>query len=228
MDEASARCFSPVIELPGRRLHGFAVARTADGVGCLPAALACARAWADDDGPTLLLDACPADDAECARLAEALLAAPHPELLVVRVARYDRADPHALLERLVDHGVTVSLRELDIGAAELGLLAGAPIDMIELPAAAVAAVEHDRSAARVIEHRAQLAHHHDWLVIASDVQRPGQLAALERLGVDLVAGPAIGPPMTRDEALRLVARRRTADTAPAGAAAGRGALAPAR
>ena len=109
----------------------------------------------------------------------------------------------------------MAVRDVDLGAAELGLLAGAPIDLLELPAWAVAGLDRDRTAATVVERRIALAHHHDWLTLATDVHRPEQLALLERLGCDLVTGPAIGPAMTRADADRMVGRRRTAPpTAP--------------
>lgn len=211
MSVSEALCFSPVLELPRRRLFGFTVARLGDGIACLTAALQCAASWGGRDQPVVLLDAdLDPDGAICARLADGLLAAPHPEAVVVRVPRFQRVDPASILERLVDRGVTVAVREVDLGAAELGLLAGAPIDLLELPAAAVAALDRDRTAALVVERRIALAHHHDWLTLATDVHRAEQLALLERLGCDLVCGPAIGPAMTRTDADRLVDRRRAA------------------
>jgi len=209
-------CFSPVLELPRRRLFGFAVARLGDGSACLTAALQCASTWGGRDQPVVLLDAdLDPDGAMCARLAAGLLAAPHPEAVVVRVPRFHRVDPASILEQLVERGVTVAVRDVDLGAAELGLLAGAPIDLLELPAWAVAGLDRDRTAATVVERRIALAHHHDWLTLATDVHRPEQLALLERLGCDLVTGPAIGPAMTRADADRMVGRRRTAPpTAP--------------
>ncbi len=51
------------------------------------------------------------------------------------------------------------------------------------------------------------------------MQRPEQVARLERLGCDLVTGPVVGPTMTRADADRMVVRRRHApSTAPPPAA----------
>lgn len=216
MPESEDPCFSPVLELPRRRLFGFAVARLGDDSACLAAALRCAARWGGRDQPVVLLDAeLDHDGAICARLADGLLAAPHPEAVVVRVPRFHRVDPASILEQLVERGVTVAVREVDLGAAELGLLAGAPIDLLELPAWAVAGLDRDRTAAAVVERRIALAHHHDWLTLAADVHRPEQLALLERLGCDLVCGPAVGAAMTQADAERLVVHRRAAPpTAP--------------
>ena len=56
MSASEDPCFSPVLELPRRRLFGFAVARLGDGTACLTAALQCASTWGGRDQPVVLLD----------------------------------------------------------------------------------------------------------------------------------------------------------------------------
>jgi EAL domain-containing protein (putative c-di-GMP-specific phosphodiesterase class I) len=210
-------CFSPVLELPRRRLFGFAVARLGDGSACLTAALQCASTWGGRDQPVVLLDAeLDPDGAMCARLAAGLLAAPHPEAVVVRVPRFHRVDPASILEQLVERGVTVAVRDVDLGAAELGLLAGAPIDLHR--AARVGwspGSDRDPAAAAALAARIEVGHRHDWLALAWHVERATQLEALVAIDCDLIAGPVAGRRLALAEADRAVARylHRAADRA---------------
>lgn len=114
-----------------------------------------------------------------------------PDALIVRVPRFRAGDPTAELDRLAELGVGILVAELDLRGASAGLLAGAPIDMIELAPRAVVAVDAITEAADQIDVAVELAHRHDWLTIARDVARPAQLSALRRLGCDLATGPAV-------------------------------------
>jgi len=115
-----------------------------------------------------------------------------PETLVVRVPSYAAGDPTDELDRLVGLGMTIAVARLDLRGADAGLLAGAPIDLIDLSPNAVFACDEVEEAARELELAIDVAHRHDWPTVARDVSRPTQLAALRRLGCDLVAGPAVG------------------------------------
>lgn len=129
------------------------------------------------------------NDDICALLSRHDLA---PDALVVRVPRFAAGDPTAELDRLAELGVTIAVAQLDLRGADAGLLGGAPIDMIELPARAVSAVDvAGIAAADEIDVTVGVAHRHDWLTVARDVARPTQLAALRRLGCDLATGPAV-------------------------------------
>jgi EAL domain-containing protein (putative c-di-GMP-specific phosphodiesterase class I) len=114
-----------------------------------------------------------------------------PEALVVRVPRFGVGDPTAELDRLAELGVSISIASLDLRGAGAGLLAGAPIDLIELSPSAVGAVDAIGEAAADLDVTIDVAHRHDWLPVARDVARPEQLAALRRLGCDLASGPAV-------------------------------------
>jgi EAL domain-containing protein (putative c-di-GMP-specific phosphodiesterase class I) len=114
-----------------------------------------------------------------------------PEALVVRVPRFAAGDPTAELDRLAELGVSIAIAALDLRGAGAGLLAGAPIDLIELAPGAVGAVDANGEAAAALELAIDVAHRHDWLTVARDVARPEQLAALRRLGCDLASGPAV-------------------------------------
>jgi EAL domain-containing protein (putative c-di-GMP-specific phosphodiesterase class I) len=114
-----------------------------------------------------------------------------PDALIVRVPRFRAGDPTAELDSLAELGVGILVADLDLRGAGAGLLAGAPIDMIELAPRAVVAVDAITEAAEQIDVAVELAHRHDWLTIARDVARPAQLSALRRLGCDLATGPAV-------------------------------------
>jgi EAL domain-containing protein (putative c-di-GMP-specific phosphodiesterase class I) len=129
------------------------------------------------------------NDDVCGLLARHGLA---PDALVVRVPRFAAGDPTAELDRLAELGVTIAVAEIDLRGAGAGLLTGAPIDLIELPPRAVSAIDiAGIAAADEIDLAIEVAHRHDWLTVARDVNRPTQLTALRRLGCDLGAGPAV-------------------------------------
>lgn len=113
-----------------------------------------------------------------------------PDGLVLRVPHFAAGDPTDELDALAERGITIAITKLDLRGAGAGLLAGAPIDLIELPAYAVAAVDSIDEAAEQIATAIEVAHRHDWLTVARDVIRPSQLAVLRGLGCDLVAGAA--------------------------------------
>ena len=114
-----------------------------------------------------------------------------PDSLIVRVPRFAAGDPTGELDRLVDLGVSITIAALDLRGSGAGLLAGAPIDLIELSPGAVGAVDAIGEAAAQLDVAIEVAHRHDWLTVARDVARPEQLAALRRLGCDLASGPAV-------------------------------------
>jgi EAL domain-containing protein (putative c-di-GMP-specific phosphodiesterase class I) len=114
-----------------------------------------------------------------------------PDALVVRVPRFAAGDPTEALDHLAELGVSISIAALDLRGAGAGLLAGAPIDLIELAPGALGAVDASGEAAAELEIAIDVAHRHDWLTVARDVARPEQLAALRRLGCDLASGPAV-------------------------------------
>lgn len=122
-------------------------------------------------------------------------AAVAPDLLMIRVPHYVAGVHAPILDKLTTTGVTVVAASLVVRAGEIALLAGAPIDMIELPQALVEDVDRSRESADRIEEWMAIAHRVDWLVLARNVRRLSQARALERLGCDLAAGPLMGAPV---------------------------------
>lgn len=115
--------------------------------------------------------------------------------LIVRVPRYAAGARSPVLDRLAAAGVTVDVADLIVAPHEASLLAGAPVDMIELPAALVDDADRHPGNTELLEKWLGLAHRIDWLVLARNVRRPTQARVLHRLGCDLVAGPLMGAPI---------------------------------
>lgn len=115
--------------------------------------------------------------------------------LMIRVPYYAAGARVPSLERLAATGLTVVVTKLVVRTGELGLLAGAPVDMIELPPALVDDIDRSREGAEQARTWLDVAHQVDWLVLARNVRRPSQARALRELGCDLAAGPLMGAPI---------------------------------
>lgn len=124
-----------------------------------------------------------------------------PDLLMIRVPHYAAGAPAPMLERLAATGLTIVVANLVVRSGELGLLAGAPVDMIELPPALVDDVDRSLEGADRVQALMAVAHQVDWLVLARNVRRPSQARALQRLGCDLAAGPLMGAPIELADAV---------------------------
>lgn len=193
--------FRPIVELRSGRVHAIAVIADATGPDDRRRstdALATLAGWrlsrpAARDA-AIAIDLAASDLARLTRRDLAGALAHHglgPEALIVRVERFGLGDPTAGLDALVDAGITIAIGDLDLRGADAGLLAGAPIDVVELPAGAIARVDAGPPPAELRQLLA-LAHRHDWLTLATGVTRDAQVVALDRLGCDLQAGPLLG------------------------------------
>lgn len=203
--------YLPIVELAQRKLHGFEVVDGAPLDRRLEGAVRAAASWrmASPEGPAMMVDA-GLDEltADLPSLIATLLGAYRlrADAVVVRVPHYSRDDAAPVLDGLVALDIGVVVREPDLRGAELGLLAGAPIDCIELPAALVDHLDRDPGAHQRLEQRIALAHAHDWLTLARGLDRLSQVDALVELGCELASGPAVGPLLGRRDADRVVAR----------------------
>lgn len=207
---------APLVELPRRRLFGFALeCPTVTGPNLACSVDVVAR-WRADAGPRVLVDADPADLMPTTLddlLARAEARGVRTDALIVRIPHFEPSMHLPAIERLIEHGVQIAVRDVDLRGADLGILAGAPIDIMELPAALVAASDRDPAAAAALRARIELGHRHDWLALAWHVERAPQLEALIAVDCDLVAGPVAGRRLALAEADRAVARYLTGATA---------------
>lgn len=203
--------YLPIVELAQRKLHGFEVVDGEPFERRLESAVRTAASWrvASPEGPALVIDAALDElTADVPALIGTLLGAYRlrADAMVVRVPHYSRDRAAPVLDALVERDIGVVVREPDLRGAELGLLAGAPIDCIELPAALVDHLDRDASALHRLGQRIALAHAHDWLTLARGLDRLSQVDALVELGCELASGPAVGPLLGRSDADRVVAR----------------------
>jgi len=193
--------YAPMVELGApRAVYALEVIRPADTactMTCLDRALGALTSTATS-GVRVSIDLSVADleRVEPTELAELIRHhGRQPEALIVRIADL-AAQVIGATERLCDLGVAIAVVDVDLRSAGAGLLAGAPIDLLELPAAVVAAVDASPSAYEAAARTVATAHRHDWTTVARGVARTGQLDALIRAGCDLHVGPLAGPPLT--------------------------------
>ncbi len=187
--------FRPIVELRSGRVHSIVVEPRAAGgpLAALETLAGWRRAWPVTRDAAIAIDV---EAHELSRLSASDLADAlaryglAPESLVLRIGRFGAGHESSLLDAIAELGVAIAIAELDLRGADSGLLAGAPIDVVELPAAAVATVDRGPPAV-VLRQLLALAHRHDWLTVARGVTREGQVAALDRLGCDLHAGPLV-------------------------------------
>lgn len=118
-----------------------------------------------------------------------------PARLLVRVPRYTAGPPIPIVERVAATGVSIVVASLAVPPGDGGALAGAPIDIIELPPLLVEDVDRTPASPDRLAPWLDLAHRLDWLVLARNVRRPAQARALHRIGCDLAAGPLMGAPV---------------------------------
>jgi EAL domain len=209
---ASDPNFTPLVELPRRKLFGFVVECLGPAPHRIASAHATAAGWSrgpDRRAPIVLIDLeldeieQPATEVAMAALIDGLGGS---DGIVVRIPYFGAGTQAPAVERLVERGVAIAVAALDLRGVEFGLLAGAPIDMIQLPPAAISEIDRSREAVDHLRGVISIAHRHDWMTLASQINRASQLDALEHLGCDLVIGPVVGPTMTRSEVDRTVRR----------------------
>lgn len=168
-------------------------------LACAVGALLAAHQAHPDRRPPAVMVSLGTDEIErldLSSLTSSLVAAGVPaDLLMIRIPHYAAGSRTPVLDRLVATGVTVVVANLTVSHGELERLAGAPVDVVELPPALVDEVDRSAEGREGVEAWMQLAHRVDWLVLARNVRRPSQAAALERLGCDLAAGPLMGAPV---------------------------------
>ncbi|HVV85769.1 MAG TPA: EAL domain-containing protein [Kofleriaceae bacterium] len=198
--------FAPIVSLdgeaPGRSAlfamevagHGEAHVRLACAVGALISAYQAHRGR-----PVAMMVSLSREELERVELRSLAAALDDagvpPELLMIRVPRYAAGASDPLLDRVTATGVNVVVANLIVAPGQTAQLAGAPVDMVELPPDLVDEIDRTPEAAGRVDEWMALAHRIDWLVLARNVRRPSQARELSRLGCDLAAGPLMGAPV---------------------------------
>jgi EAL domain-containing protein (putative c-di-GMP-specific phosphodiesterase class I) len=204
---ALAPRFAPIVSLDGRdhgRTTPFAVevggqAETAARLSSAVDALIAAHLAAPERPPIAVMVTFSLDVLERVEVAAVAAALEDrgidADRLVIRAPRYIAGMHSPALERLAAAGVTIAIASLVVAPGDESRLAGAPVDVIELPPTLVEEVDRTPGGLERLEPWLDIAHRFDWLALARNVRRPEQARALHRLGCDLAAGPLMGAPV---------------------------------
>jgi len=107
---------------------------------------------------------------------------------------HDRRFALEQLRALKDMGVAIALDDFGVGYSSLDVLRSFPFDRIKLDASFVAEVERNEQAVSILRSVAALGAMLDMPVLAEGIERPAQLAIVEREGCSAVQGYLIGLP----------------------------------
>lgn len=111
------------------------------------------------------------------------------------------------LERLKDVGVRLALDDFGSGHASLGLLGNLPIDVVKLGRSLIDGMENEAKDKSLVAAIVGYAHDLGLEVVGVGIENPQQLAALSRIGCDMVQGYYLSravPPNKVSEAVRLI------------------------
>ena len=109
----------------------------------------------------------------------------------------------ATLQALRRLGVRLALDDFGVGYSSLARLQEMPPDIIKIDRCFVSSLGRTGSSSVLLAAMIDLAHRTGAMVIAEGVERPEQLAELDRLGCDAVQGFLLGRPMPAAEAAEL-------------------------
>ncbi|MBB6183288.1 EAL domain-containing protein [Oleiagrimonas soli] len=112
----------------------------------------------------------------------------------------------AVMRELRKIGVKLAMDDFGIGQSSLGHLQRLPVNRLKIDRSFVAAVPDDVSAARISRAVIGLAHEFGFTVVAEGVEKPVQLAFLERNGCEFVQGNFFSVPVPADAMLAMLRR----------------------
>ncbi len=110
----------------------------------------------------------------------------------------------SVMRELRKIGVKLAMDDFGIGQSSLGHLQRLPVNQLKIDRSFVAAVPEDVSAARISRAVIGLAHEFGFTVVAEGVEKPVQLAFLERNGCEYVQGNFFSKPVSADEMLSML------------------------
>jgi EAL domain-containing protein (putative c-di-GMP-specific phosphodiesterase class I) len=108
------------------------------------------------------------------------------------------------MEQLRALGINIALDDFGTGYSTLNSLQLLPLDYIKIDRSFTARIGAKADGLVVIEAIVDLAHKLDFKVIAEGIETVEQLAGLNAIGCDLLQGFLLGPPLSADEAGRLL------------------------
>lgn len=127
------------------------------------------------------------------------------------------AESIAMLNRLHELGLQLSLDDFGTGHSSLSFLSRCPVDELKIDGSFIAAVggKEDPSAEAIVSAMVAMAHALDLDVVAECVEAQGQLEFLARINCDACQGHLLGKPVSAEEfaATWMERRRKTRDPA---------------
>lgn len=123
------------------------------------------------------------------------------------------AESIALLNRLHELGLQLSLDDFGTGHSSLSFLSRCPVDELKIDESFIAALggKEDSGAQAIVGAMVAMAHALDLVVVANGVEAQGQLEFLARINCDACQGPLLGKPVSAEEfAATWMERRRKA------------------
>jgi EAL domain-containing protein (putative c-di-GMP-specific phosphodiesterase class I) len=139
--------------------------------------------------------------------------------LVVEVTEHTSIPEYAPLQearaRLRDHGVRVAVDDAGSGYASFRHIVALAPDIIKLDRGLVAGIDHDEACRALVAAVVMFALESGAVLVAEGIENAGELAAIERLGVDSAQGYHLGRPTTCREDWQTWGR--AASSLPAGA-----------
>ena len=99
------------------------------------------------------------------------------------------------LKRLRDAGVRLALDDFGVGYSSLPYLRQYPLDILKLDISYTQGIEYDQETLIIVDSMVSMAHRLGMTVIAEGVETEAQLRRIEDLGVRLVQGYLLAPPL---------------------------------
>lgn len=112
----------------------------------------------------------------------------------------------SIMMELRKMGVKVAMDDFGIGQSSMGHLQRLPVNRLKIDRSFVSAVPEDVSAARISRAVIGLAHEFGFTVVAEGVEKPVQLAFLERNGCEFVQGNFFSKPVPANAMLAMLRR----------------------
>ncbi|AZI56892.1 EAL domain-containing protein [Nakamurella antarctica] len=123
----------------------------------------------------------------------------------------DDAPARHFFMALRDLGVRLSIDDFGTGYSSFAYLTQLPVDEVKIDQTFISALADRTASATVVASIVGLAHQLGLQALAEGVETAEQLAAVRRLGCDLVQGYLLGRPMPAQEVDRLIGREAFAD-----------------
>jgi diguanylate cyclase (GGDEF)-like protein/PAS domain S-box-containing protein len=133
-----------------------------------------------------------------------------PERVILEITESSLVeDSHRVigaLHALKQLGVRIAIDDFGTGYASLSYLRSMPVDILKIDQAFVQASDDGQRGHDLLEAIVNIARSLSLQTVAEGVEQPEQLAAVRRMGCDLVQGYLLGRPVPVEEAQRMIAQ----------------------